>query len=434
MVTFLTHEVQQLLHNKFVVILGDSIQRSVYKDLVLLLQKDALLSQAQLKAKGELSFENDCLVEGGVRGELTNGTHYREVRQYRTDHHLMRFYFITRVYSDYMESVLADFQAGPQPDVVIINSCLWDVSRYGPKSMKQYQLNLEKAFNRLDEVLPQACLLMWNMTMPVSHKVIGGFLIPELQHQGKKLRHDVIEGNFYGAVLAGSHHFDVLDLHYSFRFAARHRSKDGVHWSQEVHRKISHLLLAHVADAWGVEIPEKKPQEDFSLASAVELGWQPDPCPMPPAAPTRPLGPEWDNRNLSWMPQPSACQLPPPPQPPFDFCCPFKDLIFQEDSPFFPSREGSGRPISGYISFDDCPGFSAEAPGPGFHAWGVPRVLPDPRPFPSLVGNPAPSFPLHHWSPTSRGHGGHSRGFIRRRQPGRWRSEPPYSWPSYGRY
>lgn len=69
-------------------------------------------------------------MEGGTLGELTNGTHYKEVRQYRTDHHLVRFYFVTRVYSDYMESILADFQAGPQPDVVIINSCLWDVSRY----------------------------------------------------------------------------------------------------------------------------------------------------------------------------------------------------------------------------------------------------------------------------------------------------------------
>lgn len=51
MVHFQASEVQQLLHNKFVVILGDSIQRAVYKDLVLLLQKDSLLTAAQLKAK-----------------------------------------------------------------------------------------------------------------------------------------------------------------------------------------------------------------------------------------------------------------------------------------------------------------------------------------------------------------------------------------------
>lgn len=71
-------------------------------------------------------------MEGGQLDKLHNGTRYREVRQYRTGHHLVRFYFLTRIYSDYLESILADFQAGPQPDLVIINSCIWDVSRYHP--------------------------------------------------------------------------------------------------------------------------------------------------------------------------------------------------------------------------------------------------------------------------------------------------------------
>uniref|UniRef100_A0A8C0J2W3 Family with sequence similarity 113 n=1 Tax=Chelonoidis abingdonii TaxID=106734 RepID=A0A8C0J2W3_CHEAB len=364
MVTFFTQEVQQLLHNKFVVIVGDSVQRSVYKDLVLLLQKDALLSQSQLKAKGELSFENDCLVEGGMRGEMTNGTNYKEVRQYRTAHHLVRFYFITRIYSDYMESILADFQAGPQPDVVIINSCLWDVSRYGAKSMMEYRVNLEKAFNRLDKVLPHTCLLVWNMTMPVGHKIIGGFLIPEVR---QTLPHKVIEGNFYGAVLASTHHFDVLDLHYYFRFDERQRSRDGVHWNRAVHRRVTHLLLAHVADAWGVEIPEKRTQDgaDPNLALVSNGSFSPcgppdwSPCPWQRLSTLLPWS-EWDNSRLSWTPQPSACPPPPPRWPPFDFCCPSKDPVFQEDSPFLPSHAGPGTPLPGYISFDNCPGYSAE--------------------------------------------------------------------------
>ena len=90
------HEVQQLLHNKFVVVLGDSIQRAVYKDLVLLLQKDCLLSSSQLKSKGELSFERDVLLEGGRWGRMHNGAHYREVRQFCSGRHLIRFYFLTR--------------------------------------------------------------------------------------------------------------------------------------------------------------------------------------------------------------------------------------------------------------------------------------------------------------------------------------------------
>lgn len=132
MVHFHASEVQQLLHNKFVVILGDSIQRAVYKDLVLLLQKDTLLTASQLKAKGELSFEQDQLVAGGQLGELHNGTQYREVRQFcsGSGHHLVRFYFLTRVYSEYLEDVLEELSYGPAPDLVIINSCLWDLSRF----------------------------------------------------------------------------------------------------------------------------------------------------------------------------------------------------------------------------------------------------------------------------------------------------------------
>uniref|UniRef100_H3A212 Family with sequence similarity 113 n=2 Tax=Latimeria chalumnae TaxID=7897 RepID=H3A212_LATCH len=248
-------EAKLLLHNKFVAILGDSIQRSVYKDLVVVLQKNAYASNKQLKSKGELNFEHDFLVEGGVLGEQTNGTGYREVRQYRTDHHLVRFYFLTRVYSKYVESVLLDFQAGPQPDVLIINSCIWDISRYGREPMEDYKNNLEKLFTRLDEILLPECLVIWNMAMPLGKKISGGFLIPELQHLDQTLRFDVIAANFYSATMADSYKFDVLDLHYHFRFELQNRVKDGIHWNPIAHRQISNLLLSHIAEAWSVEVP-----------------------------------------------------------------------------------------------------------------------------------------------------------------------------------
>lgn len=68
---------------------------------------------------------------GGQLGELHNGTQYREVRQFcsGSGHHLVRFYFLTRVYSEYLEGVLEELTYGPAPDLVIINSCLWDLSR-----------------------------------------------------------------------------------------------------------------------------------------------------------------------------------------------------------------------------------------------------------------------------------------------------------------
>jgi len=76
-----------------------------------------------------MSFLSDTLIEGGQKGEMTNGKSYTEVRELCRPHNLLRFYFVTRVYSTYMETIIADLVTGPRPDVVVINSCLWDITR-----------------------------------------------------------------------------------------------------------------------------------------------------------------------------------------------------------------------------------------------------------------------------------------------------------------
>lgn len=55
------HHAKQMLHNRFVEVLKDSIQWLVYKDLFLVLQRDTYLSLFQLKSKSEFSgyVEND---------------------------------------------------------------------------------------------------------------------------------------------------------------------------------------------------------------------------------------------------------------------------------------------------------------------------------------------------------------------------------------
>ncbi|XP_077453008.1 PC-esterase domain-containing protein 1A isoform X2 [Stigmatopora argus] len=245
----------QLFHNKFIVVLGDSIQRSVYKDLVLLLQYDRYLCSEQLRKRGEMSFELDLLVEGGCLSPMHNGTNYREVRQYQCDHHLVRFYFVTCIYSDYMKSILEDFRRGLKPDLVIVNSCVWDISRYNYTWLSTYKENLITLFEELKGILPEESLVIWNLTMPLGERIKGGFLVPEISHKASHLRHDVIEANFYSGTLAAAYNLDVLDLHFHFRFSLQHRAKDGVHWNALAHRRISTLLSLHAADAWGVELP-----------------------------------------------------------------------------------------------------------------------------------------------------------------------------------
>ncbi|GLD53621.1 PC-esterase domain-containing protein 1A-like isoform X1 [Lates japonicus] len=245
-------QASQLLHNKFVVVLGDSIQRSVYKDLVLLLQKEKYLTLKQLKSKGEMSFEQDCLVEGGCLREMHNGTEYQEVRQFQSTHHLVRFYFVTRIYSRYMQSILEDFRHGLKPDVVIVNSCVWDVSRYNNKWIDDYKENLYRFFDELSGILPEETLVIWSLTMPLAERIKGGFLVPEIEHKAPQLRYDVIEANYYSGTVADAYGMDVLDLHFQFRFSLHHRTKDGVHWNALAHRRITSLLLQHTAQAWGV--------------------------------------------------------------------------------------------------------------------------------------------------------------------------------------
>ncbi|KAM7365964.1 hypothetical protein PAMP_015439 [Pampus punctatissimus] len=254
--TFVTQsQARQLLHNKFVVVLGGSVQRSMYKDLVLLLQTDQYLTLPQLKSKGEFSFEQDILVEGGRLGTMTNGTEYKEVRQYRSDHHLLRFYFLTRIYSPYMESILEDFRKGLKPDVIIVSSCAWDITRYGRECFQQYKENLHKFFGQIKTIVCHDCLILWTLAMPLAKKIKGGFLVSEISHLGPSVCYNIIEANLYSGRLADAYGLDVLDLHFHFRLSLQHRMPDGVHWDALAHRRISSLLLQHAANAWGVKLP-----------------------------------------------------------------------------------------------------------------------------------------------------------------------------------
>ncbi|XP_063042709.1 PC-esterase domain-containing protein 1A-like isoform X3 [Engraulis encrasicolus] len=252
---FKHQQAKELLHNKFVVILGDSNQRGMYKDLVQMLQRDDYLTRPQLKSKGEEVFENDRLLDGGMRGKMTNGTEYREVRQYSSDHHWVRFYFTTRVYSEYVGEILEELNNDPKPDLVIVNSCVWDVSRYGRKWRDGYLQNLSTFFEKLKAILPEESLIIWNMALPLSKSIVGGFLVPEIAEFGPMLRFDIVEANYWSATVASAYGLDVLDLHFHFRRSLQLRAQDGVHWNGVAHRHITCLLLAHAAQAWGVEMP-----------------------------------------------------------------------------------------------------------------------------------------------------------------------------------
>lgn len=145
------------------------MQRAVCKDLVLLMQKGCLFFSSQLKAKGELSFERDVPRKGGGWERLHSCTYYRDVCRFCSGHHLVRFYFLVRAYSAYVKTCSCQHA----PHVVVMNSCLRDLPRYGQDFPRSYLEGLQSLFGRLDKVLPEACLLVWNTALPMAEVVSG---------------------------------------------------------------------------------------------------------------------------------------------------------------------------------------------------------------------------------------------------------------------
>lgn len=250
-------DVRELLRNKYVVIIGDSIQRGVYKDLVYILQSNGYIDDRHLRAKGEKSCLGDELIEGGRFGEMHNGKNYREVRHYKcpSNYYMVTFYMVTACYSAYMETILRDLWNDPRPDIVIMNSCVWDITRYGPMSSVRYRENLQRLAKRMKTVLPDDCLFLWLTTTPLGKNVKGGFLLDQISFLSEVLRLDVLESNYYARQVMVDYEFDVLDMHFHFVKWINLRKADGIHWNPKAHRKMSNLIFDHLADAFGFPIP-----------------------------------------------------------------------------------------------------------------------------------------------------------------------------------
>ncbi|XP_001641165.2 uncharacterized protein LOC5521374 isoform X2 [Nematostella vectensis] len=254
MEVFSAEDVKRLLWKKLVVVIGDSIQRCIYKDLVALLTPEkhgGYLSSKELKTKGEPEFLQDKLLEGGQMGEMRNGINYREVRIFDNQYSVIKFYFVTRCYSEYMEEVLEELKA-IQPHVVIMNSCLWDIHRYGPYGSADYAQNLHRLMDGMNSSLPSDAIFIWNSALPLSSKCKGGFLLP-LYDTIPSI--EILEANFVARDIILSNCRIFLDLHLFFSNYLDYRAADGVHWNHVAHRIISNLILSKIK--WSILVARK---------------------------------------------------------------------------------------------------------------------------------------------------------------------------------
>ena len=162
-------------------------------DLVALLHNSYMLSSTELHKSGEQSFRNDKVV-CATRKNL--GTDYFECREYTgysdlgphwSDRVMVRFAFVTKVWENSMPKLLKSLTDDHFPDVIIVNSLFWDVTKYGHNQadkrkiehcwhFPKFEQNLETFLSHFDEIdkinrqktgrkLP--CLKIWRSTMPI---------------------------------------------------------------------------------------------------------------------------------------------------------------------------------------------------------------------------------------------------------------------------
>ena len=180
---------------------------------------------------------------------------------------VIMFYFVTRCYNDYMQSILDEFKLDP-PHAIIMNSCLWDLHRYGKMANQEFIQNISELIEAIDLAVPyEDRLFIWNATLPVREKVKAGFLPPGVVQTLPA--EDIRKANLFvrdELKHCDGKRFIFLDLHQVFYRHLDRRVKDGVHWDDFAHRKITCLLLTEISTRWNFEVPSKAPISPSLLA------------------------------------------------------------------------------------------------------------------------------------------------------------------------
>lgn len=250
---FSKHDAKQLLSKRDIYMFGDSNMRAFYKDLICLVNKGTLIDDAKLRQKMEQSHMQDKLVRGSA---ITAGRDYVEEREYSRNNIYVKYHFITRCWCSSLENFVKKCADNViRPDVVIVNSCLWDITRWGPRGVEQYRDNIVKLFQQFRKCLPKQCLVIWTTALPVSLKCKPPFLVEQIDFLKHSLQFDILEANVLAKNVLTTNGYDVLDLYHYFRMQGLLRKDDGVHWEPVAVRFITNLVLTHVALSWNCKLP-----------------------------------------------------------------------------------------------------------------------------------------------------------------------------------
>lgn len=263
-------EFGKIFSNQHIVMLGDSQMRGIYKDFVWFLNHDSIVPDELLHTKLEPRFpdiENtkwnqklsDEVIEVFDEGNrdylldskgLTSGRSFIEPRQYKNTKFniTVHYRFIVKAYSVELEEFLMNFEEknGAKIDTIIMNSCLWDITRNGPFDYIEYKKHLDILLKLIPKVLSTGSFF-WLTSPMLAEEIQGrGMKIPGLEFQCFFSRYAVIEANFVAANEVSKAGYGVIDLHYLLLLQQFRRRKDGIHWIGPANRLITNLIITNV--------------------------------------------------------------------------------------------------------------------------------------------------------------------------------------------
>ncbi|CAF0772110.1 unnamed protein product [Rotaria sordida] len=261
METILKRDLRRIFQNKYVVFMGDSNMRSIYKDFILLLQENKLLNDSDRKAGGNKeSICGDILLEGGIYKNLASGIEYEEKRVFLANIFLVKFIFLTRCQNDVTSRIFEEFKTDSEKaDLVVINSTLWDTSRYGENGEKDFKRNLPLCFDNLRAATSPTTIILWLTALPISAEPNAAVFDEKYRPENKYWRTQFLHINAFSAELAKKKNCEVLDAHYLFRQHPELRDTDGCHWNANGHRLITSYIAQTVSLIWHVPYIDRNP-------------------------------------------------------------------------------------------------------------------------------------------------------------------------------
>ena len=206
---------------------------------------------------------------------LHPGRTYKEPRFYysKKSNIMINFLFVTRVWTPEIDKWLCKQEDAQDQklDLIIMNSLLWDVNRWGPNGIDEYKKNLSKLLARVKTVLAEDGMFIWLTAQPGSPELNSPAMETSgLEFQKTTTRFNVIQANFYTAHEVAEAGFDVIDLHYYFLLQTFRRNRDGIHWSPEANRYVTNSVLTHISLANGIPLPNRN-VTDYALKRVIYM-------------------------------------------------------------------------------------------------------------------------------------------------------------------